>query len=169
MPEAVRGSASVTSIRFGLRWPSTQRFESTPAWRSTSATRKAPGSADQTRTQMACFGSPSRKGPTSRSTRQETSRPWGPRRRRLGPRNAKLRFSRKALFAGRLFPLLRCSNLRADEIPDFRAARFRDVPLDRLEFSSQAGTCNRSTRRTGEVRPRKLASASGILSRRELV
>lgn len=49
-----------------------------------------------------------------------------------GLRNAKLRFSRKALFAGGLFPLLRCSDLRADEMPDFLAAQFRDVPLDRL-------------------------------------
>src|SRR4051795_8763479 len=57
---------------------------STPAWRSTSATRTARGSAARTRTPTVCCGSTSRKAPTLACTAPTTSRPW-PRRSTPGP------------------------------------------------------------------------------------
>jgi hypothetical protein len=47
-------------------------------------------------------------------------------------RNAKLRTSRKLLFAGGLVPLLLCHLLRADEMWRFLAAWLRATPSDRL-------------------------------------
>lgn len=47
-------------------------------------------------------------------------------------RNAKLRTSRKLLFAGGLVPLLLCHLLRADEMPRFLTAWLRATPSDRL-------------------------------------
>ncbi len=49
-----------------------------------------------------------------------------------GLRHAKLRFSRKALFAGGLLPVLGCHDLRADEMPAALSLRLTDPPLDRL-------------------------------------
>jgi hypothetical protein len=49
-----------------------------------------------------------------------------------GLRHAKLRFSRKVLFAGGLLPVLECHALPADEMPAFLAARFAEPPLDRI-------------------------------------
>jgi hypothetical protein len=47
-------------------------------------------------------------------------------------RNAKLRTSRKLLFAGGLVPLLLCHLLRADEMPRFLATWLSATPSDRL-------------------------------------
>jgi hypothetical protein len=47
-------------------------------------------------------------------------------------RNAKLRTSRKLLFAGGLVPLLLCHLLRADEMPRFLTAWLSATPADRL-------------------------------------
>jgi hypothetical protein len=49
-----------------------------------------------------------------------------------GLRHAKLRFSRKVLFAGGLVPVLECHAMPADEMPAFLAARFAEPPLDRI-------------------------------------
>jgi hypothetical protein len=49
-----------------------------------------------------------------------------------GLRNAKLRTSRKLLFASGLLPILRCHELTAAEIPDFLAAQFALPPTDRV-------------------------------------
>ena len=49
-----------------------------------------------------------------------------------GLRHAKLRFSRKVLFAGGLLPVLECHALPADDMPAFLAARVAAPPLDRI-------------------------------------
>lgn len=49
-----------------------------------------------------------------------------------GIRNAKLRLSRKLLFAGGLLPLLRCSDLELDAMADFLSEQFSLPPLDRV-------------------------------------
>jgi hypothetical protein len=49
-----------------------------------------------------------------------------------GLRHAKLRFSRKILFAGGLLPVLECHALPAAEMPAFLAARLEEPPLDRI-------------------------------------
>ncbi len=49
-----------------------------------------------------------------------------------GLRHAKLRFSRKVLFAGGLLPVLECHALPAAEMPAFLASRLAEPPLDRL-------------------------------------
>ncbi|HVL96363.1 MAG TPA: hypothetical protein VM266_10930 [Solirubrobacteraceae bacterium] len=49
-----------------------------------------------------------------------------------GLRHAKLRFSRKLLFAGGLVPVLECHALPAGEMPRFLAARLAEPPLDRI-------------------------------------
>ncbi len=49
-----------------------------------------------------------------------------------GLRNAKLRTSRKILFAGGLLPSLDCSELRADAMPQFLGAQFDMPPTDRI-------------------------------------
>ena len=49
-----------------------------------------------------------------------------------GLRNAKLRTSRKLLFASGLLPLLRCHELRAEAIAPFLAAQFAMPPTDRV-------------------------------------
>jgi hypothetical protein len=49
-----------------------------------------------------------------------------------GLRHAKLRFSRKVLFAGGLLPVLECHALPAGEMPAFLAARLAEPPLDRI-------------------------------------
>lgn len=49
-----------------------------------------------------------------------------------GLRHAKLRFSRKVLFAGGLLPVLECHALPAAEMPAFLAKRLAEPPLDRL-------------------------------------
>ncbi len=49
-----------------------------------------------------------------------------------GIRNAKLRTSRKVLFAGGLLPVLECSKLPRDEMPDFLTRQLRMPPTDRI-------------------------------------
>src|SRR4051812_30989557 len=49
-----------------------------------------------------------------------------------GLRHAKLRFSRKVLFAGGLLPVLACHALPAAEMAPFLAQRLAEPPLDRL-------------------------------------
>jgi hypothetical protein len=49
-----------------------------------------------------------------------------------GLRHAKLRFSRKVLFAGGLLPVLACSALPAAEMPGFLGERLAQPPLDRV-------------------------------------
>ena len=49
-----------------------------------------------------------------------------------GLRNAKLRLSRKALFAGGLLPVLDCHRLAADEMLDYLDERMSVPPLDRI-------------------------------------
>ncbi len=49
-----------------------------------------------------------------------------------GLRNAKLRTSRKLLFASGLLPILRCHELTAAAIPEFLAAQFALPPTDRV-------------------------------------
>ena len=49
-----------------------------------------------------------------------------------GLRHAKLRFSRKVLFAGGLLPVLECHALPAAEMPAFLAERLAQPPLDRV-------------------------------------
>jgi hypothetical protein len=60
----------------------------------------------------------------------------GKQRRRAGEgwglRHAKLRFSRKLLFAGGLLPVLGCHALPAGEMPAYLAAQLATPPLDRL-------------------------------------
>jgi putative nucleotidyltransferase DUF294 len=47
-------------------------------------------------------------------------------------RNAKLRLSRKMLFAGGLVPLLECSRFGSEEMKGFLADRFAQAPADRV-------------------------------------
>jgi hypothetical protein len=49
-----------------------------------------------------------------------------------GLRNAKLRLSRKALFAGGLFPVLECNTLELAQMADFLEQRMTAPPLDRI-------------------------------------
>lgn len=49
-----------------------------------------------------------------------------------GIRNAKLRTSRKVLFAGGLLPVFECSNLAREEMPEFLRGQLRMPPTDRL-------------------------------------
>ncbi len=49
-----------------------------------------------------------------------------------GLRHAKLRFSRKALFAGGLLPVLECHTLPADAMSAFLGGRLAEPPLDRI-------------------------------------
>lgn len=49
-----------------------------------------------------------------------------------GIRNAKLRTSRKVLFAGGLLPVFECSKLPRDEMPDFLRRQLRMPPTDRI-------------------------------------
>jgi hypothetical protein len=49
-----------------------------------------------------------------------------------GLRNAKLRTSRKLLFASGLLPVLRCHEQRTDAMPGFMIAQFALAPADRL-------------------------------------
>ena len=49
-----------------------------------------------------------------------------------GLRHAKLRFSRKVLFAGGLLPVLECHTMPAGDMPAFLARRFQTPPLDRI-------------------------------------
>ena len=49
-----------------------------------------------------------------------------------GLRNAKLRTSRKILFAGGLLPILDCAELAGDAMPGFLGAQFDMPPTDRL-------------------------------------
>jgi hypothetical protein len=59
-----------------------------------------------------------------------------------GLRNAKLRTSRKLLFASGLLPVLRCHELRAEAIAPFLAEQFAMPPTDRVAdaFLSQGAT-----------------------------
>lgn len=52
-----------------------------------------------------------------------------------GIRNAKLRTSRKVLFAGGLLPVLECVRFDADEMPAFLRAQFATPPTDRIAAS----------------------------------
>lgn len=49
-----------------------------------------------------------------------------------GIRNAKLRTSRKVLFAGGLLPVFECAKLPRDEMPDFLLGQLRMPPTDRI-------------------------------------
>src|SRR5206468_2463246 len=49
-----------------------------------------------------------------------------------GLRLAKLRFSRKVLFAGGLLPVLECHTLPASDMPAFLSERLAEPPLDRV-------------------------------------
>ena len=60
--------------------------------------------------------------------RAEAGRKWG-------ARLAKLRTSRKVLFAGGLLPVLLCHLHRAEEIPAFLSAQFAAPSTDRLAFA----------------------------------
>lgn len=57
----------------------------------------------------------------------EKSRPG-----KWGIRNAKLRTSRKLLFAGALVPILRCGDLEVEEMSSFLRTQFSMPPVDRL-------------------------------------
>ena len=60
-----------------------------------------------------------------------------------GLRNAKLRTSRKILFASGLLPVLRCHNVRAEQIGPFLAEQFALPPTDRVaDAFLHAGTPN---------------------------
>ena len=63
----------------------------------------------------------------------------------LGPRNAKLRTSRKLLFASGLLPVLRCHVRRGPTIAGFLAAQFALPPMDRVADAFLFATA-RSTR-----------------------
>jgi hypothetical protein len=52
-----------------------------------------------------------------------------------GIRNAKLRTSRKVLFAGGLLPVFECSNLAREEMPEFLRDQLRMPPTDRIAYA----------------------------------
>ena len=52
-----------------------------------------------------------------------------------GIRNAKLRTSRKVLFAGGLLPVFECSNRARDEMPEFLNGQLRMPPTDRIAYA----------------------------------
>lgn len=65
-----------------------------------------------------------------------------------GIRNAKLRTSRKVLFAGGLLPVFECAKRTADEMPGFLNDQLRQPPTDRIAQSfldhDAADPCGRS-------------------------
>ncbi len=63
-----------------------------------------------------------------------------------GLRHAKLRFSRKVLFAGGLLPVLECHALPAPEMPAFLVERFSQPPLDRWPRPSSRTGCRTPAR-----------------------
>ena len=78
--DAARAAAPVADLgpRQGAR-PARPAARSTPASRSTSPTRTAPGSGARTRTPTACYASTSRRAPTCPAGAPRTSRPSPPR------------------------------------------------------------------------------------------
>ncbi len=78
--DAARAAAPIADLGPRQRTlRSTPRSRSRPASRSTSPTRRAPGSAARTRTPTGCSASTSRKAPTSRAGAPRRSKPSLPR------------------------------------------------------------------------------------------
>jgi hypothetical protein len=83
-------------------------------------------------------------------------------------RNAKLRTSRKLLFAGGVVPLLLCHLLRADEMPRFLAAWLSATPSDRLAAAFLQFDAVEEGARTFAAYDRWLAIMSDAEARAEL-